>query len=183
MQETILQKLNRLAKESEQELASIGLGDKIKKDISYTINYRAKKRFGQCCNKRDINISSWLLEVGTDKDIKDTIIHEILHTFNDTRGHDVKWKYYAEYVNSKTDYNIDRLGSKYQVYNHANKIPPQEHKHYKWEITCTKCGRVWYWQRLTQKGLEGFMHGTRYHKSCGGRDFRIVDLDKCEEIW
>ena len=63
----------RLAKESEKELREIGLGDKLKKNITYTINYRAKCRFGQCCKKQDINISSWLLEVGTDEDIKDMI--------------------------------------------------------------------------------------------------------------
>ena len=47
--ETLNQKLQRLAKESEKELREIGLGDKLKKNITYTINYRAKCRFGQCC--------------------------------------------------------------------------------------------------------------------------------------
>ena len=43
MSETLNQKLQRLAKESEKELRDIGLGDKLKTDINYTINYRAKK--------------------------------------------------------------------------------------------------------------------------------------------
>ena len=105
MKESLNQKLIRLAKESENELREIGLGDKLKGNITYEVNYRAKCRFGQCCNKRNINISSWLLEIGTDKDIKDTIIHEILHTFNDTKGHNARWNYYARYVNNRTDYN------------------------------------------------------------------------------
>lgn len=183
MKETMQQRLIRLVKESEQELRGIGLGDKIPSGVTYEVNKRAKKRFGQCCNKRNINISSWLLEVGTDKDIKNTIIHEILHTFDDTSGHNYKWRYYADYVNARTDYDIDRLGNKYQVYNHANKTIPREHTHYKWEITCTKCGHIWHWQRLTQKGLDAFIEGTRYHKHCGGNDFKIVDLDKGEMIW
>lgn len=177
------QKLKRLSKESEEELKAIGLENKLKKDLTYEVNYRAKKRFGECCNKKDINISSWLLEVGTDKDIKNTIIHEILHTFDDTIGHKAKWQYYARYVNNRTDYDIDRCGNKYQVYGNANKIPPKEHESYKWEITCDKCGKVWYWHRLTQKGLNAFIEGKRIHKSCGGKDFKIVDLYNCEEIW
>ena len=42
MNETLNQKLQRLAKESEKELRDIGLRDKLKKNITYTINYRAK---------------------------------------------------------------------------------------------------------------------------------------------
>ena len=183
LKETLEQKLKRLAEESEKELREIGLGDKLKKNITYEVNKRAKKRLGQCCNKKNINISSWLLEIGIDKDIKNTIIHEILHTFDDTKGHDYKWKYYASYVNKRTNYNISRLANVYQIYNNSGRVRPMEHKHYKWEITCTKCGKVWKWQRLTQKGLNDFIEGNRYHKRCGGRDFRIVDLDKCEEIW
>lgn len=41
--ETLNQKLKRLVKESEKELQAIGLGDKLKSDIKYTINYKAKK--------------------------------------------------------------------------------------------------------------------------------------------
>lgn len=177
------EKLKRLADESIAELKSIGLGDKIKEDITFEINFRAKKRLGQCCERKHINISSWLLEVGIDKDIKNTIIHEILHTFEDTKGHDYKWRYYANMVNNKLDYHIDRTTNINGVYARANKIRPKKATHYKWEITCTKCGRVWKWQRLTTKGLNAFTSGNRYHKSCGGTDFRIVDLDKCEEIW
>ena len=135
--EDISVKLKRLAKESEKELIDIGLGHKIKKDINYTINYRAKKRFGQCCGKKDINISSWLLEIGTDKDIKNTIIHEILHTFEDTVGHKEKWKYYANYVNDRTDYNIERTGSIYETYYNA-KIIFREKEVYNYKITCKK---------------------------------------------
>ena len=181
--ENINAKLKRLAKESETELKNIGLGDKLKKNIAYTINYRAKKRLGQCCDKKDINISSWLLEIANDHDIKNTIIHEILHTFEDTRGHNAKWQYYAMYVNNKTNYHIERLANVYEIYNNVNKIKPISHTHYKWEITCMKCGKTWNWQRLTKKGLNAFIKGNRVHQRCGGKDFKIIDLDKGELIW
>ena len=119
MNETLNQKLQRLAKESEKELRDIGLGKMIPKNLNFTINYKAKNRLGQCVDKRDINISSWLLEIGLDHDIKDTIIHEILHTFKDTIGHKAKWQYYARYVNNRTDYHITRLANIDDIYARA----------------------------------------------------------------
>lgn len=177
------EKLKRLSKESENELKNIGLGSMLKKDINYTINYKAKKRLGQCCNKKDINISSWLLEIATEHDIKNTIIHEILHTFEDTIGHKEKWQYYANYVNTRTNYHIKRLANIGAIYENAKVVPPLRQKQYKWEITCEKCGKVFYRQRMTTRTLNNFTSGNMVHKSCGGNEFRIVDLNSCEVIW
>ena len=181
--ETLNQKLKRLVKESEKELQAIGLGDKLKSDIKYTINYKAKKRLGQCCEKRNINISSWLLEIGDDHDIKNTIIHEILHTFEDTIGHKEKWQYYARYVNNRTDYHITRTTSINKIYEKANKVRPTREIHYRWKITCTKCGKVFYRQRINTKVLNDFARGNRVHKYCGGNDFKIVDIKNCKVLW
>ena len=177
------EKLKRLVKESEKELQAIGLGDKLKSDIKYTINYRAKKRLGQCCKKQDINISSWLLEIGDDHDIKNTIIHEILHTFEDTIGHKEKWQHYARYVNNRTDYHITRTTSINKIYEKANKVRPTREIHYRWKITCTKCGKVFYRQRINTKVLNDFARGNRVHKYCGGNDFKIVDIKNCKVLW
>ena len=177
------EKLKRLVKESEKELQAIGLGDKLKSDIEYTINYKAKKRLGQCCKKQDINISSWLLEIGDDHDIKNTIIHEILHTFEDTIGHKEKWQYYARYVNNRTDYHITRTTSINKIYEKANKVRPTREIHYRWKITCTKCGKVFYRQRINTKVLNDFAQGNRVHKYCGGNDFKIVDIKNCKVLW
>ena len=177
------EKLIRLSKESIKELEDIGLGKMIPKNLNFTINYKAKKRLGQCAgNKRDINISSWLLEIGLDHDIKNTIIHEILHTFKDTIGHKAKWQYYAGYVNNRTDYHITRTTSIDNIYARANKVRPRREVGYKYEITCEKCGKVFYRQKMMKRILNSFKRGTMVHKSCGGHDFKIVDLNSCEEI-
>ena len=177
------EKLIRLSKESIRELEDIGLGKMIPKNLNFTINYKAKKRLGQCAgNKRDINISSWLLEIGLDHDIKNTIIHEILHTFKDTIGHKARWQYYAGYVNNRTDYHITRTTSIDNIYARANKVRPRREMGYKYEITCEKCGKVFYRQKMTTRVLNDFTRGNRVHKYCGGNDFRIVDLNSCEEI-
>ena len=183
MSETLNQKLQRLAKESEKELRDIGLGKMIPKNLNFTINYRAKQRLGQCCEKRNINISSWLLEIGLDHDIKNTIIHEILHTFKDTIGHKAKWQYYASYVNNRTNYHITRTTSINKIYARANKTIPRREVSYKYEITCEKCGRVFYRQKMTTRTFNSFTQGTMVHKSCGGHDFKIVDIKNCEVLW
>lgn len=170
------EKLQRLVKESECELIEIGLGDKLNKHISYTINYRAKHRFGQCRNKKDINISSWLLEVGTDEDIKNTIIHEILHTFDDTKGHNAKWKYYANYVSRRTNYDISRCSSIDEVYEKANVVRPIEETTYKWKITCQKCGCVWQQEKMTTRVLNQYRNKGRIHRKCGCHDFKVENL-------
>ena len=177
------EKLIRLSKESIRELEEIGLGKMIPKNLNFTINYRAKKRLGQCCKKQDINISSWLLEIGDDHDIKNTIIHEILHTFKDTIGHKAKWQYYANYVNNRTDYHITRLANVDGIYARANKTRPRREVSYKYEITCEKCGKVFYRQKMTKRIFNSFTQGTMIHKSCGGHDFKIVDIKNCEVLW
>lgn len=178
------EKLIRLSKESIRELEDIGLGKMIPKNLNFTINYKAKKRLGQCAsNKRDINISSWLLEIGLDHDIKNTIIHEILHTFKDTIGHKARWQYYAGYVNNRTDYHITRTTSIDNIYARANEVRPRREMGYKYEITCEKCGKIFYRQKMTKRTFDSFTQGTMIHKSCGGHDFKIVDIKNCEVLW
>ena len=182
MNETLNQKLQRLAKESEKELRDIGLGKMLKDNIRYTINYRAKKRLGQCCEKQDINISSWLLEIGDDHDIKNTIIHEILHTFEDTIGHKAKWQYYARYVNNRTNYQISRCGSIDEVYDKANIERPKKEIVYKWEIKCRKCGAVWHKTRITNRVLASYKRNGRTHRQCGCQDLQVMNLENGEVI-
>lgn len=169
--ETLSEKLVRLSKESENELREIGLGDKLKRGVTYTINYRAKQRLGQCCNKKNINISRWLLEIGSDKDIKNTIIHEILHTFDDAVGHKARWKYYARYVNNRTDYHITTTTDIDNIYKRVNEKRPLE----KYEITCLGCGAVYYKSRLQRTTLNGYKCGHRRHTTCGCNRFKIID--------
>lgn len=42
--------------------------------------------------------------------IIEVLIHEILHTFSDTSGHDGIWLYYADWISSETPYRIRFAG-------------------------------------------------------------------------
>lgn len=45
-----------------------------------------------------------------EKSIRNTLIHELLHTVPDGMRHTGAWKKWAKYVSSKTGYTIQRLG-------------------------------------------------------------------------
>lgn len=90
--------VNVIAIECMRELENIGIkcGNVIKIDI----NTRAKKRWGQCRkigNNYIIEVNQILLREDTDIDgLKNTIIHELLHTCKGCMKHTGEWKQLAE---------------------------------------------------------------------------------------
>lgn len=84
---------------------------------NWSINYRSKKRWGQCTKKPngkcEIQIAARLLEDDRipEKACKDTIIHEILHSCPECSGHKGKWLEYATIINGKYGYDIKRTTS------------------------------------------------------------------------
>ncbi|MBR5278237.1 MAG: SprT-like domain-containing protein [Clostridia bacterium] len=110
-----MKNFEQLIKECLSDLESIGI--KIGKVTKYSINTRAKSRWGQCkqvCNGIfEINISAQLLQDNiSDQAAKDTILHEMLHTIDGCMGHKGKWKELAQKVNKELpQYTIKRVTS------------------------------------------------------------------------
>ena len=82
----------------------------------WEVNTRAKSRWGQCKQVSrgifDININIDLLREENDIDgLKNTIIHELLHTCEGCMNHGDKWKMYADKVNRYYGYNISRCSN------------------------------------------------------------------------
>ena len=104
---------NRLITESMKEVTHVGI--KPGNITSWTINKRAKSRWGLCKQNPDktfeIQIAEALLTDDriTEKSCKETIIHEILHTCKNCMKHTGQWKYYAEVMNQVYGYNIKRI--------------------------------------------------------------------------
>lgn len=55
---------------------------------------RAKKRFGQCnYQKKQISLSKYLVELNSEQEVRDTILHEIAHALcGYSAGHGKKWQ-------------------------------------------------------------------------------------------
>ena len=82
---------------------------------SYDINTRAKKRWGQTISKSkrhySINISERLLTGKTEFGLKDTIIHELLHTVYGSMDHGKRWQKNAKKVRERYGYPLKRTSS------------------------------------------------------------------------
>lgn len=78
----------------------------------------SRRNYGRCCGKGTlkkyteydfyIEISGHTLE-NTEKSLRNTLIHELLHTVPGGLCHTGEWKKWAKYVSAKTGYNIQRL--------------------------------------------------------------------------
>lgn len=138
----------------------------------WTINTRAKHRWGQCKKNKDgsysIQIAEQLLvdKRISEKACKETIIHELLHTCKDSMKHTGKWKAYAQEMNEEYGYNIKRTtsGKEKGVENYKPKKMAV-----KYVFTCGGCGATIYRKRMSKF--------TRYYRNyrctrCGAIDWR-----------
>ena len=190
MEDCIQDKLTKLYKQCIAELKSIGIDMENEEigDIDIKINNRSKKRYGCCkqedpdknflkrirngrrviieCNrfkKHHIEVSNWVMELD-EKIIKNTIIHELIHCIPYCNNHGSLFKKYADKINNELGYNISRIGDKERDFKNSNIELKEEKKKYKYKITCTKCGEIYYRQRMTKNFTRRYKCGK-----CGGK--------------
>ena len=94
--------LMKLVGESQRDLASVNI--RTSNVRNWSVNTRAKARWGYCVKVSkglfDIQIAAALLQDDVDDQaVKDTIVHELLHTIPGCFKHTGKWKQYAETIN------------------------------------------------------------------------------------
>lgn len=156
--------LNAIANECIAEM--IYLGIPVKRNITFSVNTRAKARFGQCCHNRrtgkySINIMDALCTSECKRGLKQVIIHELLHTCDGCMNHGKVWKDYANKVNKHTGLNVSRTNS----YEELGLERPKAEETAKYIITCNECGNKWYRDRASNITK----YPEHYHCTCGGR--------------
>lgn len=109
-------RINRMLAECIALMKELGIpiSDSICPEVSLTGSHY---NFGSCapkgCVKRYnvydfyIEISGYTLE-NTEKSLRNTLIHELLHTVPGGGSHTGAWKKWADYVNRRTGYDIRR---------------------------------------------------------------------------
>ena len=107
--------------------------------VDFKVDTRAKRRLGLCSivdNGFVISVSKTLLENDENfKLLKETILHEIIHTCEGCFNHGDRWKKIASIVNNAYDYDIKRaietkeFDAEYSKRNHSHKV------------VCTGCGQ------------------------------------------
>lgn len=117
------------------ELEAIGI--KYGKIAEFKVNTRAKGRWGQCVSTPkgfSIEINARLLDERNDaKGLKETILHEILHTCEGCMAHNAKWKALASKVNRVYGYNIKTKSSA-----ESKGVPDLS----RYMLKCTSCGKI-----------------------------------------
>lgn len=177
--ELLQEKLKRLAKESEKEMREMGFSNEMKnRKRYYSISPKATKRLGLCRQKKYIEISRYVLEVGTDTQIKNVIIHEIIHTFEKTKGHKTLWQSYAREVNRFGKYKISTTENLDEFFkeNGTSHEQAQVLCNDKYEITCQKCGAKFYQSRMQTRILNYYKNDKMTHRTCGGKKFIVKDI-------
>lgn len=137
----------------------------------YTVNYRAKHRWGQCKRSNgiySISISSKLLEDNVpEKALKDTLIHELLHAVDGCFNHGEKWQRLAEKVNKAYGYDIKRCTSEGEK---GVQLCADSDYHY--IITCKKCNTTWKYMRHSK--IVKCCENNTAKCSCGGKNFLVI---------
>lgn len=147
--------LQRYADECLRDLRAIGINPPHIE--SFTVNTRAKSRFGQCRyenGKYSININSDLLDEDCPvMSLRETIFHEIIHTLPKCMNHGAEFQKYAEKINSVYKTNITRASSTKEKYGEvyakkvAERIKAEGKKRKKspkkmYELYCPNCDRL-----------------------------------------
>lgn len=121
---------------------------------------KAKSYFGACLRKNDeytIKISEIAFQLG-EKEVINTLIHELLHTVEGCFNHGYKWQNYAYKINRLYNLNIARTSS-----GEGLQID------YKYEIQCQECKNI-IGRHKKSKVIE---QPENYRCKCGG-DFKRI---------
>lgn len=161
--------LMKLVGESQRDLASLNI--RTSNVRNWSVNTRAKARWGYCVKVSkglfDIQIAAALLQDDVDDQaVKDTIVHELLHTIPGCFKHTGKWKQYANTINrSLPQYKIKR-GSSYEEKGLEDLRPKPQCRYI---LKCLRCGSEIGRQRMSA----AVEHPEHYRCKCGGRLTRI----------
>lgn len=128
------------------------------------VNARAKRRLG-CCFFRQgvytIEVSAGILH--SPVLLRETLLHELLHTCPGCRDHGPLWKHYAEVVNKALGTSIQRTVKA------EGELAPLRREEVKYVLRCQSCGREINRMRMCKVVKTPW----RYRCLCGGKLKRV----------
>ena len=152
-------RFNGMLTKAESMLKEIGVP--ISQSICPNIVFiRTYSWYGQCCSKASkynntdydfvIRISTYTLQ-NTEKSLMNTMLHELIHTIEGTKGHDLTWKKWAQFAGEKLGYDIKRNNGDKTT---ADRESMNSHIHRRFLrdiiIQCESCDYRWYRHRKTK---------------------------------
>lgn len=128
------------------------------------VNSRAQRRLGCCIRKEGaftIQVSARLL--GQPELLRNTLLHELLHTCYGCQNHGKRWKACAQKVGQAWGVDIRRTAAV------EGPWEPLRREEVKYLLRCQSCGRV-IPRRRRSKAVE---NPERYRCACGGKLERV----------
>lgn len=129
----------------------------------YGGTFNSVHTYGKCWNKVKVTLNAKLpLSISPD-----TIIHELIHTIAECKGHDSKFQYYASKANRMYGMNIGTYASEAEKEAFRKVVKP------KYVIKCSKCGAV---VATRHRNCAVIKHPEGYHSNCCKAEL-IVDCN------
>lgn len=164
-------RLVSLVEEAKEELEALNIpfGKIVALEVSHTLtSYGDCRRLYDNCFR--IRVNRELLKNASDVIVKETIIHEILHTCAGCMNHGKTWQAYANLVNDAYPrYKISRLSS----YNRTH-VKLKTRDTAKYIATCMSCNKEYLFFRKTYV-VDCLIHDPTSCKCsiCNNRNFKI----------
>lgn len=160
-----MRNLNDYAKKCMMELDDIEI--EYGNIIEFKVNTRARGRWGQCkavSGGYSIDVSAILLDERNDEQgLKNTIIHELLHSCKGCMNHGENWKQLAAKVNRVYDYNIKRCSSADEK-GIREETRIKNAREIKYIVKCNECGYVYTRTKMSKL----IQHPEHYRCGCCG---------------
>lgn len=179
-----MKNLKKLADECIEDLTCLGIYPHCPSD-NFSVNYRAKNRWGQCARRNGsyyITISNRLLEDNVDDhSTKQTIMHELLHSCDNCMTHKGEWKRLAGIVNAKLGYHITRCTSASELLPKENIEDRPIYHNTEYVIRCTNCGKEFHYYRESRFVKAVMNNGAMgwVHSACGASGkFKMISYKK-----
>lgn len=119
---------------------------------------RGKKVLGHCNHSRkEVRLSTFAHTHLDEKDIYDTLVHEVAHALTPGAKHGPRWQAMMVRLGQKPDATY-RLSDKSEEFRNATE------KQYKWVIECPKCNIVV--AKYMRKPSSKFDYGQMLHSPC-----------------
>lgn len=156
MTKLILSEIQHEIKNCQSDLISLGLSPGIVADV--TLNSTAKNLFGRCKKRQtgdfQIEIMTYLNAHRTAQELKQTIMHEVIHTLPGCNNHGPNFQAVARLVNTIKGYSVSTRSTLSAAIH--NKLD------YRYRLICTHCG-----EELKRYHRKPAITGRHFHSSCG----------------
>lgn len=143
-------------KEEADKARSVGIP--VSKDIEPEIELcKARTFYAQCCRKNEkhpnykyyIRFSEYFLYCENENYIRETLMHEALHTCPSCMNHGKEWQKWVKKANDKFGYHISRISTyeDFSLRKQAEKVRPRAASgtsiRHGYLIECSRCGAGW----------------------------------------